>query len=137
VRYFFTNKKHATGYAFSGRSEHIVIPNEDMLEVVQTHPIVRVHWQTFSQEPNDSDWVGLYDSSDDRANRLGWEYLSKKGCMDTVHDHGIAEIEVKSLMCLLPEGELPEDAGKYEVRLFTRSSGNSHPFLRAPFLKSH
>jgi len=135
VRYFFTSKKHASGYAYSGRSEHIVIPNEDSLEVIATHPIVRVRWQTFSQEPNSSDWVGLYDSSDDRASRLGWEYLSKKGLMDAVGDHGIAEIEVGTLMKLAAEGELPEGADKWEVRLFNKAP--NQPFLRAPFVKLH
>jgi len=133
VRYFFTNKRHATGYAFSGRSQHIVIPNEDLLEVVATHPVVKVKWQTFSQEPNSSDWVGLYTSSDDKASRLGWEYLCKKGLMDSVGDHGVAEIEAKELIHLAPEGDLPEGSDQWEVRLFNKAP--NQPFLRAPFIK--
>jgi len=133
VRYFFSSKRHGSGYAFSGKSEHIVIPNEDKIEVEATHPIVKVRWQTFSQEPNSSDWIGLYDSKEDNAKRLGWEYLSTKGLMDSVGDHGIAEINVKELSCLAPEGELPEGSDKWEVRLFNKAP--NQPFLRAPFVK--
>jgi len=134
VRYFFTNKRHATGYAFSGRSEHIVIPNEDEMEVIATHPIVKVKWQTFSQEPRSRDWVGLFPSKDDSAKNMGWAYLSSKGLMDSVGDHGIAEIEAKNLIRLAPEATLPADAVNWEVRLYNGTS-SSVPFLRAPFLK--
>jgi len=133
VRYFFTDKRHGTGYAFSGRSEHIVIPNEDHMEVIATHPVVKVRWQTFSQEPNSSDWVGLYDSSAENAKRLGWQYLSAKGLMDTVGDHGIAEIEVKELMPLAEEATLPEGSDKWEVRIYNKAP--NQPFLRAPYRK--
>jgi len=132
IRYFFTAKRNATGYAFSGKSNVIEIPNEDSLSVIATHPVVRVRWQTFSQDPNNSDWVGLYDSSDDKAERLGWVYLSKKGLMDSVGDHGIAEIETDKLIRLAPEASLPEGSDKWEVRLF--NSAPNQPFLRAPFL---
>ena len=54
--------------------------------------------------------------------------------MDCVGDHGVAEIEVKLLMNLSPEAELPEDAVNWEVRLFNGTS-SSVPFLRVPFLK--
>jgi len=135
VRYFFTSKRHATGYAYSGKSKPIVIPNEDEMEVIDTHPVVKVRWQTFSQEPRRRDWVGLYASSDPKAKRLGWEYLSTKGLMDDVGDHGIAEIECETLIHLDKSGELPEDADKWEVRLF--NAAPNQPFLRAPFLKPH
>jgi len=134
VRYFFTNKRHASGYAYSGRSEPIVIPNEDGMEVIATHPIVKVRWQTYSQEPRSRDWVGLFSSKDDSAKNMGWCYLSTKGLMDCVGDHGVAEIEVKQLMNLSPEAELPEEAVNWEVRLYNGTS-SSVPFLRAPYLK--
>jgi len=132
VRYFFTDKRRGTGYAFSGYSEHIVIPNEDHMEVIATHPVVKVRWQTSSQEPNSSDWVGLYDSSAENAKRLGWQYLSKKGLEDG-GDRGVAEIEVKELMALAEEATLPEGSDKWEVRLFNKAP--NQPFLRAPYMK--
>jgi len=131
LRYFFSSGKHGTGYAFSGKAQ-IVIPNEDEMHVISTHPVVKVKWQTYSQEPNSSDWIGLYDSTDDKAKRLGWAYLSAKGLMDSVGDHGVAEIEVKDLMCLAPEATLPEDSDNWEVRLFNKSS--KQPFLRVPYI---
>jgi len=134
VRYFFTSKKHASGYAYSGISEPIVIPNEDKMEVLATHPVVKVRWQVFSQEPYSKDWIGVFPSSENNARPLGWTYLSTKGLMDSVGDHGIAEIEVSSLSRLLPppEGQLPAEADKYEIRIYNRAP--NQPYLRIPFV---
>jgi len=135
VRYFLTDKHTASGYAYSGNSDPIVIPNEDSLVVTSTHPVVRVQWQTFSQEPNTHDWVGLYASSDPNAERLGWEYLCN-GTMDSVGDHGVALINnCRILSVLAPEDKLPEGSDKWEVRLFNRAP--NQPFLRAPFINPH
>jgi len=121
VRYFFSD----AGYTYSGRSQHIVIPNEDEMEVISTHPIVKIHWQTFSQEPNSSDWIGIYASAEDSAKLLYYEYL-KNGAMDSVGDHGIVEIDLK-------QAELPEGSDKWEVRLCNKAP--VQPFLRVPFIK--
>jgi len=131
LRYFFSKWRHATGYVYSGKSNPIVIPNEDEVEVVATHPIVKVHWQTFSQEPRSRDWVGVYTSSDPRAERLGWEYLSK-GAADSVGDHGTTEIVCKKLKNLSPDDKLPDGADQWEVRVFY---GAPEP-LRAPFIRA-
>jgi len=133
VRYFFTSKKQGSGYAYSGKSEEIIVKNEDKLEVEATHPIVKVHWQTFSQEPHGRDWIGVFPNKEDGARPLGWEYLSKKGLLDTVGDHGIAEIEVKVLMNLSEQATLPEEAKEWEVRLYNQAP--QQPHLRIPFLK--
>jgi len=135
VRYFFTSKRNATGYAYSGVSKPIEVLNEDSVSVEQTHPVVKVHWQTYSQEPNTSDWVAIYDSSDEKAERLGWDYLAKKYYADSVGDHGVVEIHIKKLDKLTAEDPLPEGADKWEVRLFNSTS--KQPFLRAPFLKQN
>lgn len=133
VRYFFKAHGHASGYAFSGRSAGLVVPDEDLLRVEATHPVVHVRWQTFSQEPCKSAWVAVYDSAADDARRLGWAYCATKGLLDPVGDHGIAEINVPALDTLAEGAELPEGADKWEVRLFNKAPV-PQPFLRAPFL---
>jgi len=134
LRYFFSSSKHGTGYAYSGKSEQIVIPQEDEMHVMCTHPVLRVHWQTYSQEPSKKDWIGLFDSSDEKAKRLGWEYLATKGLLDGVGDNGNAEIQVKELACLAPEAVLPDGSDKWEVRLYNQAPDHQ-PFLRVPFVK--
>ena len=133
VRYFFRAHGHASGYAFSGRSAGLVVPDEDLLRVEATHPVVRVRWQTFSQEPCKAAWVALYDSPARDARRLGWAYCAAKGLLDPVGDHGIAEIHVPALAALADGAPLPAGADTWEVRLFNKAPV-PQPFLRAPFL---
>jgi len=132
VRYFFTSKRTPSGYAYSGKSEPVVVIDEDMMEVIETHPIVKVRWQTFSQVPNSRDYIGVYPSSDAKASALGYAYC-KSGAIDSVGDHGVAEIEIASLK-KVTDGKLPEGAENWEVRLYNRAV--KQPFLRIPFISN-
>lgn len=137
VRYFTGESGHrATGYPYSGRSKHVVVPDEDSMEVVATHPVVRVRWQTYSQQPNKYQWIGLFNGHEAKARQLGWVYCCEKGLMDTVGDCGVAELKVSILQALDPAAQLPEDASNWEVRLYT-SARAQHPHLTAPFLPPH
>jgi len=140
LRYFFTSSKHGTGYPFSGRSKGIVVPN-DKIEVQLIHPSVLIRWQMFSKVHTPSDWIGLFDSSDDKTAKLlsKASLLSEKqtrgesDCVVAPYDHGVALIKISELSLLKPEDPLPEGSDKWELRLYVDSS--TVPFLRAPFVK--
>jgi len=130
VRYFFTRNSYDGTYVYSGVSDVIELPNPnlDSMEVLETHPVTKVKWQTCSQEPNSRDWIGIFPSKE-TAKPMAWVYLPGND------DHGVAEIVEKSLNCLAPEGELPPEAENWEVRLYKRAC-SAIPFLCIPFLKS-
>jgi len=132
IRYFFSSKRHGTGYAYSGKTE-IEIPDEDGMYIMTTHPVLKVHWQVFSCQPSKKAWIGLFESSDEKAKRLGFTYLLEKGLLDVFGDNGYAEIEVKELSSLKPGDELPEGSDKWELRLFTQFFGK--PAICIPFIK--
>jgi len=134
VRYFFTSKRQAgKTYAYSGKSEPIVVTDEDKMEIIQTHPVTKIRWQTSSQEPNRRDYVGIYASKDKSCRDcLAWVRLNPRGT--TLSDQGVAEVTIPLFKNLAEDAVLPDEAYDYEVRIYCTGS-KKKPLLVVPFLK--
>jgi len=129
VRYF----RAGSGYCFSGCMT-VTVPNDDKLEVVpsdgSTKPgtvRVRVRWQCYSAESARGDWIGVFESAEPTAARLGYAYTSSGRAPEG--DHGVVDVDVNT-----PSNTPTETLPVWEIRFFATSlPKDKQPHLRIPY----
>jgi len=127
VRFFLKDSLSlTTTNAYSGIAV-VHIPNEDDLIATFDRKAMSlsVTWKAYSVEPNEWQWIGLYDSSDPSATRLTYEYVCKHKYTSPDHDEGIVTFtEVpSSLKACAASGKISPDVSHYELRFFNAYKG--------------
>eukprot|EP01105_Mastigella_eilhardi_P012351 TRINITY_DN2831_c0_g1_i7.p1 TRINITY_DN2831_c0_g1~~TRINITY_DN2831_c0_g1_i7.p1 ORF type:complete len:310 (-),score=44.10 TRINITY_DN2831_c0_g1_i7:31-960(-) len=129
VRYF----KHGSSYAYAGRSDLVVVPNSDHVQVrpsrlTQGQQEFEVAWTLSTAEPSSRDWVGLFCHGVPNGRYLACWYTCKGACEaldDFGHAHGALHVCGDVVQTLAP--------GNYDLRLFAAARG-TYQDLASAFL---
>lgn len=121
-QYEFRYFRSGSGNIYSGKSNVVIVPNVDYLELLpDTNG--KIQWGCFSKEPNSGDWVGLFAKGADSTKYIQSKYCSE-GEMDSDDcDSGTILFDLSQLT-----------AGEYEFRFFSRAIGKYTPYKICPLI---
>jgi len=138
IRFFYKDSMNVDNTnVFSGMAV-VKIEQEDYMEASYDLDTMKfiVKWHAFSTSPNNWQWIGLFDSSSDSAQRLTYEYVSKHKYTSPEHDEG--EIEFTQVPDILKKGsisrKMPPETKDWELRFFNAYVGA--PVFRSPCFPS-
>jgi len=137
LRYFFGNSLSLqNGNAFSGRSS-VMIPCDDSLKASYDveNRICRIAWKIYSVDPNNWQWIGLYDGA---GNLLSCEYVCYHSYTTNTKTEGVVTLKKlpRKLLDWSETGVMPREIRNWQLRFYNTyfSAMITEPVIKAPFL---
>jgi len=137
LRYFFgSSQSKYYGNAFSGRAP-VVIPCEDVLKA--TYDTIKkrctITWKIYSVDPNDWQWIGLYDSN---GNRITYEYTCKHIYTTKNKNEGVVVLTdvPQALLDWSKTGVMPSEVRSWYLCFYNSyfSENLAVPVIKQPFI---